>query len=99
MDVHEAIAASGNDVLCGGSCVVPVPGIEQKSYVGTTFLGERAHILHAPNEFVFVRFAQFERTYKLEAEANVGTRQNGGTFGKPLIIGPAQFVFWGIARR
>jgi hypothetical protein len=31
MDVHDAIAAGGNDVRCGGSCVVPVPGIEQQS--------------------------------------------------------------------
>jgi hypothetical protein len=42
--------------------VVPVPGIEQQSDVGPTFLGEREHIVHAPNEFVFVRFPQFERT-------------------------------------
>ena len=62
MDVHDAIAAGGNDVLWGGSGVVPVPGIEQQSDVGTTFLGERQHIVHAPNEFVFVRLAQFERT-------------------------------------
>ena len=99
MDVHDAITAGGNDVLWGGSCVVPVPGIEQQSDVGTTFLGEREHIVHAPNEFVFVRFAQFEWTQKLEAEADVRARQNAGTFCKPLLIGLAQFVFWRIARR
>ena len=99
MDVHDAIAAGGNDVLCGRSCMVPVPGIEQQSDVGTTFLDEREHIVHVPNEFVFVRLAQFERTEKLEAEADVGARQNAGTFCKPLLIGLAQFVFWRIARR
>ena len=62
MDVHDAIAAGRNDVLCGGPGVVPVPGIEQQSDVGTTLLGKPKHIVHAPNEFVFVRFAQFERT-------------------------------------
>ena len=62
MDVHDAIAAGGNDVFWGGSRVVPVPGIELQSDVGSTFLGEREHIVHAPKEFVFVRFAQFERT-------------------------------------
>ncbi len=62
MDVHDAIAPGDNDVLGSGSCVVPVPGIEQQSDVGPTFLGEREHIVHAPNEFVFVRFPQFERT-------------------------------------
>jgi len=45
-----------------------------------------------------MRFAQFERTEKLEAEADVGARQNSGTFCKPLLIGLAQFVFWRIAR-
>src|SRR5215469_7012911 len=99
MDVHDAIAAGGDDVLCGGSCVVPVPGVEQQSDVGTTFLGEREHVVHAPNEFVFMRLAQLERTEKLEPEANVGTRQNAGTFCKPLLINLAQFVFWRIARR
>src|SRR5215467_409457 len=44
MDVHNAISAGGDDVLWGRSCVVPVPGIEQQSDVGTTFLGEREHI-------------------------------------------------------
>ena len=29
MDMHDAIAAGGDDVLWGGPCVVPVPGIEQ----------------------------------------------------------------------
>ena len=55
MDMHDAIAARGDDVLWGGSCVVPVPRIEQQSDVGTTFLGEREHIVHAPNKFVLVR--------------------------------------------
>ena len=89
MDVHDAIAAGGDDVLWGGACVVPVPGIEQQSDVGTTFLGECEHIVHAPNEFVFVRFAQFERTQKLKAEADVGARQDAGAFCKPLLIGLA----------
>src|SRR5215469_4704457 len=97
MDVHNAIAAGGNDVLWRGSCVVPVPGIEQQSDVGTTFLGELEHFVHAPNEFVFVRFAQFERPQKLEAEADIGTRQDARTFSKPLLIGLAQFVSWRIA--
>src|SRR5215469_8433235 len=99
MDVHDSIASSGDDVLWGGSRVVPVPGIEQQADVGTTLLGELEHIVHAPNEFVFVRFAECERTQKLEAEADVGTLQNARTFYKPPLVGLAQFVFWRIARR
>jgi hypothetical protein len=46
--LHDAIAAYDNKCPWFGSCVVP--GIEQQSYVGRTFLGERQHIVHAPNE-------------------------------------------------
>src|ERR1700719_2462980 len=99
MDVHDAIAAGGKDVLWGGSCVVPVPGIEQQSDVGTTFPGEREQIVHAPNEVEFVRLSQSERTQNHEAEADVVARQNAGTLCKPLLIGLAPFVFWRIARR
>ena len=84
----------------GGSGVVPVPGIEQQSDIGPTFLGEREHIVHAPDEFVFVRFAQLERTEKLEAQADVGARQNAGTFCKPLLSKlPRSSSFGCIARR
>ena len=99
MDMDNAIAAGGKDVLGRGSRVVPVPGIEQQPDVGTTFFGERQHIVHAPDEFVFVHFAQFERTEKLEAEADVVARQNAGAFREPLLIGLAQFILWRIARR
>src|ERR1700759_2123859 len=99
MDMHDAITAGGNDVLRGGSCVMPVPGIEQQSDVRTTFPGEREHIVHAPNEFVFVRVTKFERTEELKAQADVVTGQNAGAFCKSLLVGLAQFVFWRIARR
>ncbi len=82
MDVHDVIAAGGTHVLR----VAPARCQCQESSSSRrwdTFLGERQHIVHAPNEFVFVRSAQFERTAKLEAEADVGARENAGTFCKP----------------
>ena len=74
MDVHDAVAAGRDDVLGGRPGVVPVPGIEKQTDVGTAFLGEGELIVHAPDEFVFVCFAKFKWAEKLEAEADVVAR-------------------------
>lgn len=52
MHVNDSLTPSIDNVLDGGSSVVPMPDVKQQTHVRAAFLGELQHVVHSPNELM-----------------------------------------------